>query len=150
MEGDIVSIDTGCKLNGWCGDAAATYAVGRIHPEVRRLLDVTRNVLDLAIRLMGKCTRWSQVAFEMEAYVKKNRFSVVEAFVGHGIGREMHEDPQVPNFVSSQLRRGGDFRLGARAGDCHRADGEHGHKAGADASRPLDPGHRRWPCQRPF
>jgi methionyl aminopeptidase len=111
VEGDIVSVDTGCKLNGWCGDAAATYAVGRIHPEVQRLLDATRDVLELSIRLLGKCTRWSQVACEMEASVKKHKFSVVEAFVGHGIGRDMHEDPQVPNFVSSQLRRGGDFRL---------------------------------------
>lgn len=112
IEGDIVSIDTGCKLKGWCGDAAATYAVGRIAPEIRRLVDVTRNVLSLAIELMGRCTRWSQVAAEMEAYVKKHRYSVVEAFVGHGIGRDMHEDPQVPNFVSTQMRRGiGDFRL---------------------------------------
>jgi methionyl aminopeptidase len=112
VEGDIVSIDTGCKLNGWCGDAAATYPVGRISPDVRRLLDVARNVLCLAITLLERCSRWSQVAAEMEAYVKKHRFSVVEAFVGHGIGREMHEDPQVPNFVSSQMRRGhGDFRL---------------------------------------
>ena len=111
VEGDIVSIDTGCKLDGWCGDAAATYPIGRVHPEVRRLLDVTRNVLLLAIDLMGKCRRWSEVAREMEAFVKKAKFSVVESFVGHGIGREMHEDPQVPNFVSSQLRRGGDFRL---------------------------------------
>jgi methionyl aminopeptidase len=111
VEGDIVSIDTGCKLNGWCGDAASTYPVGAIHPEVQRLLDVTRHVLELAIQLMAKCTRWSQVACEMEAYVKKSKFSVVEAFVGHGIGREMHEDPQVPNFVSSQLRRSGDFHL---------------------------------------
>ena len=60
---------------------------------------------------MGKRSRWSEVAAEMEAYVKQHKFSVVEAFVGHGIGREMHEDPQVPNFVSSQLTRGGDFRL---------------------------------------
>jgi methionyl aminopeptidase len=112
VEGDIVSVDTGCKLNGWCGDAAATYAVGRISPENQRLLDVTRNTLSLAIELMGRCTRWSQVAAEMEAYVKKHQYSVVEAFVGHGIGREMHEDPQVPNFVSAQMRRGGgDFRL---------------------------------------
>ncbi len=111
VEGDIVSIDTGCKANGWCGDAAATYPVGRVEPDVRRLLDVTREVLDLAIELMSKRTRWSQVAGEMETFVKDNRFSVVEAFVGHGIGREMHEDPQVPNFVSRQLRRGGDFRL---------------------------------------
>ncbi|MCE5303696.1 MAG: type I methionyl aminopeptidase [Planctomycetaceae bacterium] len=112
VEGDIVSIDTGCKLNGWCGDAAATYAVGHVNPEVQRLLDVTRNVLSLAIELMGRCSRWSQVAAEMEAYVRKHRYSVVEAFVGHGIGREMHEDPQVPNFVSRPMRRGaGDFEL---------------------------------------
>jgi methionyl aminopeptidase len=112
VEGDIVSIDTGCKLNGWCGDAAATYPVGRVTPEVRGLLDVTRNTLALAIDLMGRSSRWSQVAAEMEAYVRKHKFSVVEAFVGHGIGRDMHEDPQVPNFVSRQLRRGtGEFRL---------------------------------------
>jgi len=111
VEGDIVSIDTGCKLNGWCGDAAATYPVGAVDPAVQRLLEVTRNVLKLAIDLMGKCSRWSEVAGEMASYVKRHKLSVVEAFVGHGIGREMHEDPQVPNFVSSQLRRGGDFRL---------------------------------------
>lgn len=111
VEGDIVSIDTGCKLNGWCGDAAATYPVGRIRPEVQHLLDVTRNVLELAVDLMGKKARWSEVAAEMETYVKQEKLAVVEAFVGHGIGREMHEDPQVPNFVSRQLRRGGDFRL---------------------------------------
>jgi len=111
VEGDIVSIDTGCKLQGWCGDAAVTYPVGKVNGEVQRLLDVTRGVLDLAIELMAKRSLWSQVAAEMEAYVKDNGFAVVEAFVGHGIGREMHEDPQVPNFVSSQLRRSGDFRL---------------------------------------
>jgi methionyl aminopeptidase len=110
-EGDIVSIDTGCKLNGWCGDAAATYPVGKVKPEVQRLLDVTRGVLDLAIRLIGQRSYWSEVAAEMEAFVKDNGFSVVESFVGHGIGREMHEDPQVPNFVSDQLRKGGDFPL---------------------------------------
>jgi methionyl aminopeptidase len=112
LEGDVVSIDTGCKLNGWCGDAAATYPVGRIAPDVRRLLDVARNVLELAVSLLPRCSRWSQVAVEMEAYVKRHKYSVVEAFVGHGIGRDMHEDPQVPNFCNSQLRRGhGDFRL---------------------------------------
>ncbi len=110
-EGDIVSIDVGCKLNGWCGDAAATYPVGRIAPEVQRLLDVTQGVLDLSIELMGKRTWWSEVASEMDKYVKRSGFTTVESFVGHGIGREMHEDPQVPNFVSDQLRRGGNFRL---------------------------------------
>ena len=111
IEGDIASIDTGCKVNGWCGDAAATYPIGRIAPDVERLLDVTRGSLELAIELIGKRVFWSEVAGEMEAYVKDHGFTVVEAFVGHGIGREMHEDPQVPNFVSDQLRRGGDFRL---------------------------------------
>jgi methionyl aminopeptidase len=111
VEGDIVSIDTGCKFQGWCGDSAVTHAIGRIAPEVRRLLDVTEEALSRAIELIGTKSYWSEVAAQMEAHVKRAGFSVVESFVGHGIGREMHEDPQVPNFVSDQLRRGGDFRL---------------------------------------
>jgi methionyl aminopeptidase len=111
VEGDILSIDTGCKLDGWCGDAAYTHPVGRIAPEVQRLLDVTRGVLDLAIDLMGKRSLWSEVAVEMGSYVKDHGLTVVEAFVGHGIGRQMHEEPQVPNFLSKQLGRSGDFRL---------------------------------------
>jgi len=111
VEGEILSIDTGCRLNGWCGDAAVTHPIGQIAPEVQRLLDVTRGVLDLAIELAGKSPLWSAVAAEMETYVNDNGFSVVEAFVGHGIGRKMHEDPQVPNFVSDQLRHRGDFEL---------------------------------------
>ncbi len=110
-EGDVISIDTGCKYEGWCGDSAITRPVGQIDPEVQRLLDVTDGVLKLAIDLMGKRSRWSEVAAEMGTYVRDAGFSVVESFVGHGIGREMHEDPQVPNFVSAQLRRNGDFAL---------------------------------------
>jgi methionyl aminopeptidase len=110
-EGDIVSVDTGCKLDGWCADSAYTHAVGRVSPEVQRLLDITIGVLDLAIELIGKKSRWSEVAREMASYVRDAGFSVVENFVGHGIGRQMHEDPQVPNFVSPQLRRNNDFRL---------------------------------------
>jgi methionyl aminopeptidase len=110
-EGDIVSVDTGCKLEGWCADAAITHPVGRVSPEVQRLLDITSGVLDLAIDLMGKKSRWSEVAREMATYVRDAGFSVVENSVGHGIGRQMHEDPQVPNFVSPQLRRNNDFRL---------------------------------------
>ncbi len=111
QEGDIVSIDTGCKYDGWCGDAAVTIAVGKLDPEVQRLLDVTKGVLNLAVDLMGKRKRWSEVAGEMGSFVRDAGFSVVESFVGHGIGREMHEDPQVPNFVSAQLRRNGDFAI---------------------------------------
>ncbi|MEM8866480.1 MAG: type I methionyl aminopeptidase [Planctomycetota bacterium] len=110
-EGDIVSIDTGCRLNGWCGDAAKTYAVGTISPEAQRLLDVTLGTLELAFELMHNKDRWSQVAREMAAYVNDHGYSTVECFVGHGIGRNLHEDPQVPNFVSRGLRGRDDFRL---------------------------------------
>lgn len=108
--GDIVKIDTGCRLNGWCGDSAWTYAVGEIDPLKRRLMDIGEENLYLAIRESGRCKRWSEVAQVMERHVRQAGFSVVEQFVGHGIGREMHEDPQVPNFVSAQLKRH-DFRL---------------------------------------
>jgi len=111
VEGDIVSIDTGCKVNGWCGDAAVTHPIGEVDPEVRRLLDITRGVLDLAIELMGTKSLWSEVAEEMQTFVRDAGFSVVENFVGHGIGRQMHEDPQVPNFANEHFRRTGDFRL---------------------------------------
>jgi methionyl aminopeptidase len=110
-EGAIVSVDTGCRINGWCGDAAVTYAVGRISPILQRLLDVTLGTLDLAYDLMHTKSRWSQVAREMAQFVRDNGFSTVECFVGHGIGRQMHEEPQVPNFLSRSLRGSGDFRI---------------------------------------
>lgn len=111
VEGDIVSIDTGCSVGGWCGDSAVTYPVGGVSDEVQELLDCTSGVLALAIELMGQRSRWSDVASEMASYVRDRGFSVVENFVGHGIGRTMHEDPQVPNFCSPQYRRNHDFRL---------------------------------------
>jgi methionyl aminopeptidase len=110
-EGDILSMDTGCRLNGWCGDAAVTHPVGRIDADAQKLLDVTSGVLNLAIELMGEKNRWSQVAEQMALYVGDHGFSTVECFVGHGIGRDMHEDPQVPNFFSRSLRGSGDFHL---------------------------------------
>jgi methionyl aminopeptidase len=109
-DGDIVSIDTGCKLNGWCGDAAMTVPIGPIRPEHKKLLDVTSETLDLAIRAMSRCRYWSEVAGLMERFVKSQGMYVVEKFVGHGIGQDMHEDPQVPNFVSKALRNN-DIRL---------------------------------------
>ena len=109
-EGDILSIDTGCKLNGWCGDAAVTLAIGEVRPEIRKLLDVTKQTLDLAIRAMGRAKLWSEVATLMEQYVKSQGMYVVEKFVGHGIGQDMHEEPQVPNFISKALKKQ-DIRL---------------------------------------
>lgn len=110
-EGDIVSIDIGVKFDGWCGDSAYTHPVGQVAPDVARLLDITKGALQVAIEKMATAKVWSEVAGEMERYVKDANFSVVECFVGHGIGRDMHEDPQVPNFVSGSLRRNGDFKL---------------------------------------
>lgn len=109
--GDIVSVDTGCQVNGWCGDSAQTYAVGEIDPETQQLLDVTSGVLELAIELLDKEPAWSDVARKMQDYVQAAGFSVVRQFVGHGIGREMHEPPQVPNFWSETTPKSEDFRL---------------------------------------
>ncbi|MFO0880803.1 MAG: type I methionyl aminopeptidase [Gemmataceae bacterium] len=109
-EGDLVKIDTACKLNGWCADAAITLPIGEVSPEKRRLLEVGEAVLQLAMVEMGRRSRWSEVAGAMQRLVESAGFSVVTQYVGHGIGRTMHENPQVPNFVSPELRRQ-DFRL---------------------------------------
>jgi methionyl aminopeptidase len=109
--GDIISVDTGCSLGGWCGDSAFTHGVGEVAADVQRLLDCTQGVLQLAIELMGVRNRWSDVATEMAKYVRDHGFTVVENFVGHGIGRSMHEDPQVPNFCTPAFRRNHDFEL---------------------------------------
>lgn len=111
QDGDIVSVDTGCKIDGWCGDAAETYMVGNVDPVSKKLVETTRQTLKLAIKLLKTKKMWSDVAREMEKYVKKAGFSVVEAFVGHGIGREMHEEPQVPNYVYREFQRYGDFAI---------------------------------------
>ncbi len=102
-EGDILSIDFGVRLAGYCADAAVTIAIGRISEIKRRLMDVTKHVLDIAIAKSAPSVKWSQVAAEMQRYAESAGFSVVKDFVGHGIGRKMHEDPRVPNFVNDDL-----------------------------------------------
>ena len=110
QDGDILSVDFGVKLNGWCGDSARTYCVGDVAPKTKKLVEVTRSALDIAISLVKPGEKWSTVAGAMADFVRASGFSVVEEFVGHGIGREMHEDPKVPNFVTRELRRS-DIRL---------------------------------------
>ena len=104
-DGDILSVDFGVKLNGYCGDAAVSIGVGKISDEQQRLMDVTKGLLDLAVEMCKPGVKWSQVAGAMEAKAVQAGFSVVTEFVGHGIGTEMHEDPKLPNFVSSDLLR---------------------------------------------
>lgn len=102
-DGDILSVDFGVRLNGYCADAAVTIAIGDVPDEKRRLMDVTKHALDIALEKSAPSVRWSQIAAEMQQYVESAGFSVVRDFVGHGIGRKMHEDPRIPNFVSSEL-----------------------------------------------
>ena len=103
--GDILSIDYGVRLDGYCGDAALTVGVGPVSPERQTLMDVTRRLLDIAIETIAPGVKWSRVAGLMESCAKQAGFSVVREFVGHGIGTEMHEDPKLPNFVSRELLR---------------------------------------------
>jgi methionyl aminopeptidase len=110
QEGDLVKIDTACKLNGWCADAAITIPVGTISPAKERLLAVGEQVLRQAMVEMGRRRWWSEVASAMQRTVESAGFSVVTQYVGHGIGRIMHEAPQVPNFVNHEVRKH-DFRL---------------------------------------
>jgi methionyl aminopeptidase len=111
VAGDIVSLDTGCRINGWCGDAAVTHAIGEIDENSQRLLDVTQKTLDLAIELIDHETQWSEVAKQMEKFVNDNGFHVVEQMVGHGIGKELHESPSVPNFYDADSMPENDFDL---------------------------------------
>jgi len=101
--GDILSIDFGARLKGYCSDAAVTIGIGEVSQENRRLIDVTRQALDIAIARAAPRVRWSQIAGEMQNCAESAGFSVVKDFVGHGIGRQMHEEPRVPNFVSEEL-----------------------------------------------
>lgn len=97
-EGDVVGIDLGVYKEGFYGDAACTFGVGDITPEAERLLRVTEESLYLGINNAKKNKRVSDISSAVQKHIESNGFSVVRAFVGHGIGRSLHEDPQVPNF----------------------------------------------------
>jgi methionyl aminopeptidase len=97
-EGDIISIDIGVVLQGYHSDAAITVPVGRIPPEIQRLLSVTQEALWRGISQARPGRRLSDISHAIQAHVEKNGYSVVREFVGHGIGRTMHEEPQVPNY----------------------------------------------------
>ena len=98
VEGDIVGLDLGAIVEGYYADAAFTLPVGEVPDEARRLLEVTRQSLDLAIAQCRPGKRLGDVSAAVQRHVEAAGFGVVRAFVGHGIGRELHEDPQVPNF----------------------------------------------------
>ena len=97
-EGDIVSIDLGVIYKGYIGDAAVTIPVGKITDEIRRLLQVTEQSLYAGIEKARANNRLTDISNAIQRFVESNGYSVVRAFVGHGVGRALHEDPQIPNF----------------------------------------------------
>lgn len=97
-EGDIISIDIGAKYNGYHGDSAWTYAVGAITHETQKLLDVTEESLYLGIKEAKPGERLSNISHAIQTYVESHQFSIVREYVGHGVGQDLHEDPQIPHY----------------------------------------------------
>ncbi|MEO8211796.1 MAG: type I methionyl aminopeptidase [Myxococcales bacterium] len=97
-EGDLLSIDFGAYKDGWCGDSARTLPMGKISAEAQALIDATRQSLELAIAVCVPGNRLGDIGHAVQSHVEPLGYSVVRQFVGHGIGRKMHEEPNVPNF----------------------------------------------------
>jgi len=97
-EGDVVSLDLGCTYRGFVADSAVTTVVGTGSPDARRLVDVTREALAEGIRHARAGHRLGEISHAIQTYVEAQGFGVVREYVGHGVGRQMHEEPQVPNF----------------------------------------------------
>ena len=100
-EGDIVSLDCGAFINGFHGDAARTFAVGEVSEEAKKLISVTKESFFKGIEKAHVGNRLTDISYEIQKFVEDNGFSVVRDYVGHGIGRKVHEDPEVPNFGRS-------------------------------------------------
>jgi methionyl aminopeptidase len=97
-EGDIISVDCGVKKNGFYGDHAYTFAIGEIKPEVQKLIDVTKESLYIGINQMVSGNRIGDISYAIQQHAEKNGFGVVRELVGHGLGKSMHEEPEVPNY----------------------------------------------------
>ena len=97
-EGDIVSIDCGVYLNGFHADSAYSYGIGKITPDAKKLLSVTKDSLFLAIEQVKPYARIGDIGFAVQSFVQKNGFSVVRELTGHGVGKNLHEEPDVPNY----------------------------------------------------
>ena len=110
VEGDVVSVDVGVEKDGWCGDAARTFVVGRALPGVLSLVETTAEALEIVQREARAGVLWSAVAGCIQTLVESRGFSVVREYVGHGIGRQMWEPPRVPNYVGGDMARD-DFLL---------------------------------------
>lgn len=97
-EGDIISLDLGLNYQGYFSDAAITLGIGMVSPQVKKLIEVTKNSLALGIEQARENNHLTDISCAIQSYVESNGFSVVKQFVGHGIGKELHEEPEIPNF----------------------------------------------------
>lgn len=100
-EGDIVTVDCGAVIDGWCGDSARSYAVGRVDGRTDKLMRTTLAALNRAIEQIGPGQKWSEIARGIQNYAEKAGFGVVRDFLGHGVGKTLHEPPHVPNYVDA-------------------------------------------------
>jgi len=140
-EGDIVSLDFGAIFNGFQGDAAITVGVGKISPQARRLVETTEGALKAGIAVAHHGARLGDISAAIQNYAESRGFSVVREYTGHGIGREMHEEPQIPNFglpgTGPELKKGMTLALEpmVNAGDWRtRLGGDHWLVLTADGS----------------
>ncbi len=97
-EGDIISLDVGINCDGYFSDSAVTIAVGKIEPRVKKLIEVTKKALELGVKQAREDNHLFDISYAIQSYVEKNGFSVVREFVGHGVGKSLHEEPEIPNF----------------------------------------------------
>lgn len=97
-DGDIVSVDVGAFIDGYTGDNAATFAIGNVSEEAKRLMAVTKESLLRAVEVCVPGNRIGDIGYAVQSYVEENGYSIVRDYVGHGVGKKLHEDPEVPNF----------------------------------------------------
>ncbi len=154
VEGDIVSVDLGAKLDGYFGDSAVTVPVGQVSAEAARLLEVTAQALNEGLAVVKAGARLSDIGAAVQRHVEAHGFSVVREFVGHGIGTALHEEPQIPNYGTPGRgpaagrghgpgdRADGERRPAGREGVERRVDGRHQGRQSVGALRAHGRGHR--------
>ena len=104
-EGDVLGVDVGARIDGLVADAAVTVGVGRVTAEAQRLMDTCRECLDRAVAVCGPGTRLTAIGTAVQGHAEARGYSLVREYAGHGIGRRMHEEPSVPNYVDAETRR---------------------------------------------
>ena len=135
-EGDIISVDCGTVFEGFVANSAMTFAVGKISPEAKRLMEITEGALVAAIDKMRVGNRTGDISATIQNYVESRGLHVTREYTSHGVGRQMHEGPQVPNYGTA----GTGMSSSSGCDDCHRTNGFDRHTRNPHPARPVD-GH---------